>query len=153
MRGKSASAGRCCTTHAGWVRLQVLADPPWVDIEVTDTGVGIAPDQLQLIGEEFYQVGVPSNSTREGYGLGVSIVRRLVRLLAVELQVRSEPGKGSVFSVRLREALGGTLKAVLITGDTSSAVKDLSRDPNLRIVSKPVQAETFLVLVRDLLAA
>jgi hypothetical protein len=49
--------------------------------------------------------------------------------------------------------LGAPLKAVLITGDTSSAVKDLAHDPNLRIGSKPVQAEQFLELVRNLLAA
>jgi len=54
---------------------------------------------------------------------------------------------------RLREELGAPLKAVLFTGDTSAAVKDLAHDPNLRIVSKPVQAEAFLELVRALLAA
>jgi CheY-like chemotaxis protein len=54
---------------------------------------------------------------------------------------------------RLRQELGATLKAILITGDTSSAVKELAHDPNLRILSKPVQAEAFLELVRSLLAA
>jgi two-component system, sensor histidine kinase len=234
-------------TRAGWVRLRAVADPPWVNIEIMDSGIGIPPDQLQLIGEEFYQIGVPSNSTREGYGLGLSIVRRLIKLLALELRVSSEVGEGSVFCVRirqsaatpatdplqiapaaarnehavtasillveddpdvrnatrmllstegyevmtaaslaealqrvresratdllvtdfhlaagetgvqvisrLREELSAKLKAVLITGDTSSAVKELAHDPNLRIVSKPVQAEEFLGLVRDLLAA
>ena len=42
-------------------------------IEVRDTGVGIPPEQLGLIFEEFYQVGVPPNSSRDGYGLGLSI--------------------------------------------------------------------------------
>ncbi len=234
-------------TPAGSVRLHAVSDPPWVSIEITDTGIGIPADQLRLIGEEFYQIGVPSNSTREGYGLGLSIVQRLIRLLALELRVASETGKGSTFSVRLpqtaavpaperpqagpvrsreerdvdasillveddpdvrnatrmllrtegyqvttaasvaeavrslrenrrtdllvtdfhlaggetgvqvisrlREELGATLKAVLITGDTSSAVKELAQDPNLRIVSKPVQAEAFLELVRVLLVA
>jgi len=63
------------------------------------------PDQQRrLIGEEFYQIDVPSNSTREGYGLGLSIVGRLTKLLGLELQVRSELGKGSVFSIRLRQS-------------------------------------------------
>lgn len=91
-------------THSGSVRLHAVEDPPWVDIEVIDTGIGIAADQLELIGEEFYQVGVPSNSTREGYGLGLSIVRRIIKLLGLQLQVRSEAGRGSVFSVRLRKS-------------------------------------------------
>lgn len=93
-------------TRTGWVQLRAVADPPWVNIEIEDTGIGIPADQMQLIGEEFYQIGVPSNSTREGYGLGLSIVRRLIKLLALELQVRSEVGKGSVFSVRLRQVAG-----------------------------------------------
>ena len=102
-------------THEGSVRLHAVETPPWIDIEVIDTGVGIAADQLQLIGEEFYQIGVPSNSTREGYGLGLSIVRRIIKLLALQLQVRSEAGRGSVFSVRLRtsvEAVGGPIESV-----------------------------------------
>ena len=102
-------------THEGSVQLHAVETPPWIDIEVIDTGVGIAADQLQLIGEEFYQIGVPSNSTREGYGLGLSIVRRIIKLLALQLQVRSEAGRGSVFSVRLRtsvEAVGGPIESV-----------------------------------------
>ena len=66
-----------------------------------DTGVGIAADQLRLIYDEFYQVGVPTNSSRDGYGLGLSIVQRLVSLLGAELEVTSEPGKGSTFTLTL----------------------------------------------------
>ena len=53
-------------------------------------GIGIAADQLRLIFDEFYQVGIPANSSRDGYGLGLSIVQRLVALLGIELQVRSD---------------------------------------------------------------
>jgi len=53
---------------------------------------------------------------------------------------------------RLREESGTTLKAVLLTGDSSSAVRDLAQDPDLRLVSKPVQAEAFLEIVREQLA-
>jgi two-component system, sensor histidine kinase len=49
--------------------------------------------------------------------------------------------------------LGSLLKAVLMTGDTSSAIKDLPRDPYLRLASKPVQADELLTLLRALLAA
>jgi CheY-like chemotaxis protein len=53
----------------------------------------------------------------------------------------------------LRERLGVSLKAVLITGDTSSAIRDLPLDPWLRITSKPIKAEELLTLLRALLAA
>jgi CheY-like chemotaxis protein len=51
----------------------------------------------------------------------------------------------------LRAALNRPLKAVLLTGDTSSAIKDLPRDPLLRIVSKPVNADELLSLLRELM--
>jgi two-component system, sensor histidine kinase len=53
----------------------------------------------------------------------------------------------------LREILGISLRAVLTTGDTTSAIKQLPRDPFLRITSKPVNAEELLTLLRALLAA
>lgn len=235
-------------TRSGWVQLRAAAAPPWIMIEVVDSGVGIPADQIPLIGDEFYQVGVPSNSTREGYGLGMSIVRRLVKLLQLKLEIRSQIGQGSTFALqlpqaaadavadlseaantpmrepqvadsirillveddadvrnatrmllktegydvatasscdealrqtrecdrldllvtdfhlgvdvtgvqviaRLREAHDMSLKAILMTGDTSSVIKDLAKDPHLRVLSKPVRAEEFLALVRELLTS
>ncbi len=55
-----------------------------------DSGVGISAEHLPHIYDAFYQVGVAANSTREGYGLGLSIVQRLVKLLVVTLDVSSE---------------------------------------------------------------
>jgi CheY-like chemotaxis protein len=52
----------------------------------------------------------------------------------------------------LRDVLGQSLKAVLATGDTSTAIHDLPRDPHLRITSKPIKAEGLLTLLRALLA-
>jgi PAS domain S-box-containing protein len=234
-------------TREGWVRLRCLLDQAQVRIEVRDTGIGIPADQLDYIYDEFYQVGVAANVSRDGYGLGLSIVHRLVRLLDLRLEVRSEVGKGSAFSLvlppagartvpagaeaaeypmpaarlvasrvllveddaavrdatclllrvegyrvtavaslaqalreareherpdllvtdyhlgagdtgtqviaMLRERLGPAMKAVLITGDTSSAVKELARDAYLRIARKPVRADELLILLRELLAA
>ena len=53
----------------------------------------------------------------------------------------------------LREILGFALKAVLLTGDTSTAVRDLPRDTCFRVASKPIKAEELLTLLRALLAA
>ncbi|HXP97761.1 MAG TPA: CHASE3 domain-containing protein [Telmatospirillum sp.] len=70
-------------------------------IEVWDTGIGIAPDQLEVIFEEFYQVGNEERDRRHGLGLGLSIVQRLCGLMNCQLSVRSRLGKGTVFSVGL----------------------------------------------------
>ncbi|MGF6641144.1 hybrid sensor histidine kinase/response regulator [Paraburkholderia sp. MM6662-R1] len=66
-------------------------------IEVRDSGVGIAPQEHERIFEEFYQVENPQRDARQGHGLGLPTVRRLVGLLGGELQLRSAPGRGSVF--------------------------------------------------------
>ena len=68
-----------------------------LDIEVWDTGCGIADDQLEMIFEEFHQVA----DRQRGLGLGLNIAHRLSMLLDHEIRVRSWPGRGSVFSVSL----------------------------------------------------
>lgn len=67
---------------------------------VADTGIGIAPEQLEDIFSPFRQVGDLAK-TIEGTGLGLAISRKLVRLMGGELSVESEPGKGSAFSFDL----------------------------------------------------
>jgi PAS domain S-box-containing protein len=234
-------------TQSGSVELRCERADSRLRIEVRDTGIGIAADQAALIFDEFYQIGVSPNSSRDGYGLGLSIVQRIARLLEFKISVSSVPGIGSVFSFELpsarhsgvlakapdprvsaagaangasrvllvedepgvrnamrmllkiegysvttaasaaealvllrtpdanfdlvvtdyhlevgrtgtqvisaaREVLGDGLKAVLVTGDTSSAVRELKGDANLRITSKPINSDELLELVRSLLA-
>jgi len=89
-------------TRRGSVALRCLQQQPsLVRIEVLDTGIGIPGDQLRSIYDEFYQVGDPTNSSRDGYGLGLSIVQRLVALLDVKLDAHSQVGKGSRFALTL----------------------------------------------------
>jgi signal transduction histidine kinase/CheY-like chemotaxis protein len=68
-------------------------------IEVWDTGPGIPESERERIFEEFYQVGNPERDRRSGLGLGLSIVRRLARLLNLPLAVESRPGRGTRFCV------------------------------------------------------
>jgi signal transduction histidine kinase/ActR/RegA family two-component response regulator len=71
-------------------------------LEVRDSGIGIAPHEHELVFEEFYQVEQVSTMPRQGHGLGLSTVRRLVRLLGGELRLRSAPGQGTTVRVPLR---------------------------------------------------
>ncbi|MDE2261555.1 MAG: PAS domain S-box protein [Gammaproteobacteria bacterium] len=234
-------------TQRGWVRLRSAPSPAGgVCLEVTDSGIGIPADHLPYIYDEFYQVGVASNTSREGYGLGLSIVQRLVRLLGLKLEVRSEVGHGSTFMLEMpagareagqgiasapaaipaearpacarillvdddagvrnatamllrvegfevlcaaslaeaNEALskdpridvviadyhlqkgetgidviaaargvaGERLGAVLVSGDTSSTLRDVKASDRLRIASKPIRADELLSLVTELLS-
>lgn len=70
-------------------------------IQVWDTGIGIAPEHMDSIFEEYVQVGNPERDGTKGLGLGLAIARRLARLQETELVCRSRPGKGSVFEFRL----------------------------------------------------
>jgi two-component system CheB/CheR fusion protein len=88
-------------THTGGVRLSSARGAREVLIEVSDTGIGIDAAKLPHIYDEFYQIEPVGAVRREGYGLGLSIVRRLVELLGLGLEARSELGKGSVFMLRL----------------------------------------------------
>lgn len=90
-------------THRGTVGLRAIACGGTLEIEVTDTGVGIPPDQIEPVFEEFHQVDRGSHRP-EGLGLGLSIVRRIANLLALEVGVRSVPNQGTTRDQRLPSA-------------------------------------------------
>jgi signal transduction histidine kinase len=88
-------------TEQGAVRLTATAAGNQVELTVADTGTGIPAELQERIFEEFYQVpgGLAGRGT--GTGLGLPYARRLVSILGGDLRVDSEPGRGSVFTVRL----------------------------------------------------
>jgi PAS domain S-box-containing protein len=234
-------------TRRGSVRLRSAPSPAGVRLEVADTGIGIPTEHLPYIYDEFYQVGVASNTARGGYGLGLSIVHRLVRLLDLKLEVQSEVGLGSTFALEMpagvldtqqgtatafaagppdvqpasarillvddhagvrdatamllrvegfevlcaaslaeanqalrenqridlviadyhlqkgetgiqviaaaRAVAGERLGAILVSGDTSSTLRDVKSTDRLRIASKPIQADQLLSVIAELLSA
>jgi signal transduction histidine kinase len=77
---------------------------PWVVVRVEDTGIGIPSDQIACIFDPFTQVEGGHTRSSDGSGLGLTISRRLARLMKGDLTVRSELGKGSVFTLWLPEA-------------------------------------------------
>ena len=72
-----------------------------VEISVSDTGIGIAPDDQEAIFEEFRQVGTDYVRKREGTGLGLALTRKFIELHGGKIGVASELGKGSTFTVTL----------------------------------------------------
>jgi signal transduction histidine kinase len=72
-----------------------------ISIEVWDTGIGIPETKLPYIFEEFRQLGAPPRNQDRGFGLGLAIVERIVRLLDLGIDIRSRVGHGSCFALRV----------------------------------------------------
>jgi signal transduction histidine kinase len=94
------------TPEGGRVLLKAENESVHVVLTVTDTGVGIAPEDQELVFEKFRQSGNPLTRQHAGTGLGLSIVRELSKLLRGEVTLQSELGRGSTFTVRLPVQLG-----------------------------------------------
>jgi signal transduction histidine kinase len=91
------------TPEGGKVAVRAVRAAGAVEISVSDTGIGIAPEDQGAIFEEFRQVGSDYAHKREGTGLGLALARRFVELHGGQLRVESEPGKGSTFTFSIPE--------------------------------------------------
>ncbi len=88
-------------TEQGTVELAAWLDGDDVCFSVRDTGIGIDRDRLEAIFEPFWQVEDPMTRKAGGTGLGLSLARSFAQLLGGDITVESEPGRGSIFNVRL----------------------------------------------------
>ncbi len=88
-------------TVSGKVLLACRRRGDHIRIEVWDTGPGIPEDKQADIFEDFYQLGNAERDRKKGYGLGLSIVGRMAKLLGYGINVRSRLGKGSVFTISI----------------------------------------------------
>jgi signal transduction histidine kinase/CheY-like chemotaxis protein len=95
----------CKFTKGGEVSLRVTSvsidSQPWLEFAVADTGIGMTPEQIGRLFEEFTQADQSTARRYGGTGLGLAISRRLCRMMGGDVTVTSEPGKGSTFIVRL----------------------------------------------------
>jgi signal transduction histidine kinase len=94
----------CKFTKDGEVRLKarrVAHDRDWIEMAVADSGIGMTAEQQAKLFEEFTQANASTAQRFGGTGLGLAITRKLARMMGGDVTVASEPGKGSVFTVRL----------------------------------------------------
>ncbi len=82
-------------------RQQAENDRDWVSIAVTDTGIGMTPEQLGKLFQEFSQASSATASKYGGTGLGLAISRRFCQMMGGDIAVESEPGHGSTFTIQL----------------------------------------------------
>jgi adenylate cyclase len=99
----------CKFTKEGEVALRVrkVADRrDWVELAVADTGIGLTAEQQAKLFQEFIQADSLTARRYGGTGLGLALSRKLARMMGGDVTVTSEPGKGSVFTVRLPGSCG-----------------------------------------------
>jgi adenylate cyclase len=95
----------CKFTKQGEIKLRASREfsngRHWVELSVSDTGIGMTAEQQAKLFEEFTQADATTAQRFGGTGLGLAITRKLARVMGGDVTVTSEPGKGSVFTVRL----------------------------------------------------
>jgi len=101
-------------TQCGTVHLRVRAESSQLFIDIVDNGPGIAPEHLQRLFDDFYQVDNANHDQRQGVGLGLSIVQTICRLLDHTVAIDSRLGMGSTFTVQLARGVVTDFPADLI---------------------------------------
>ena len=114
-------------TQAGGVVVLARTRGQAVSVEVWDSGRGIDEKEVPRIFDEFYQVGNLERDRTKGLGMGLAIVRRIARLMKVQVQVHSRPGRGTVFRLLLPRAAMQTEKPLTEAGEGGRATSPLAR--------------------------
>jgi signal transduction histidine kinase/DNA-binding response OmpR family regulator len=115
------------------VRLEEEDGRAWIALAVTDTGIGMTPEQMSRLFQEFSQADASTTRRYGGTGLGLAISRHFCQMMGGDITVDSEPGRGSTFTIRLPR-----------TVETAAA-----QDVPAHAPSAAIGAETPLVLVVD----
>ncbi|MDB6077730.1 MAG: signal transduction histidine kinase [Akkermansiaceae bacterium] len=128
-------------TERGVVTLRVRQAPgSRVAFDVTDTGIGIALEQQRVIFDPFFQADGTTSRKYGGTGLGLSISRNLARLLGGEIQIASEPGKGSTFTLLIPQNYAGSIDAAGTT-EAGAAGRAAPQSTHEDDISAPLAAD------------
>ncbi len=126
-------------TMNGTITLEVSRPTGWVFFRVSDTGIGMTPEQSARLFEPFTQADASTTRKFGGTGLGLSITRRFCEMMGGTISVESQPGEGTVFTIGLPEDVGAAL-------DPPGAVTPVAGIPP---VAFPEQTSTCILVIDD----
>src|SRR5438876_7078542 len=144
----------CKFTKQGEVTLhvkKVVNGRNWIEFAVADTGIGMTPAQQAKLFEEFTQADSSTARQYGGTGLGLAITRKLARMVGGDVTVTSEPGKGSIFTVRLPGSADSKTRSSPGSGGRHSPNADcvlvIDDDATAReLIADHLKAERFSVV-------
>jgi CheY-like chemotaxis protein len=124
-------------TDAGTIRLtasrvSLNAQPSTLNFTISDTGIGMTPEQLSRLFQAFTQADSSTARKYGGTGLGLAITRQFCDLMGGSVEVQSEPGKGSIFTIRLPAEMTKTISPPAI--GSSPAIATASNGPCVLVI-------------------
>jgi PAS domain S-box-containing protein len=124
-------------THQGSIELSVSctreSNVVWMEVVVSDTGIGIREEDLEKLFSDYNQVDTKANRNIEGTGLGLAITKSLVNMMGGEIRAESEYGKGSTFRLRIWQGFVGDAP---IGAETAEKLRNFSYTEGKRIITK-----------------
>ena len=116
----------CKFTEHGAITLSVAREgidgAEWIDFHVADNGIGMSPEQTGKLFQAFTQADTSTTRRYGGTGLGLAISQKFCQMMGGDVTVTSEPGKGSVFTVRLPSDLTPS-RCILLPSDSGRAAE------------------------------
>ena len=139
-------------SDSGTITVRLSCNEQKAVIEVEDSGIGIAEDNLDIIFEPFRQTSEGYSRRYEGTGLGLTLTKRFVEILGGTLKVKSVLGKGSTFTVELPDNCFGTADAESFP-DSAAEILPVTKEKNnvklLLVEDEIVNGEVILRLLRE----
>jgi signal transduction histidine kinase/DNA-binding response OmpR family regulator len=127
------------TPHGGRIDIRWRRVDTWIEIDVSDSGIGIAKEDMDRLFIEFQQLDTTREQRQEGTGLGLALTRRFAELHGGQVKVKSELGKGSTFTLRLPLQATGLRNAAPVL--PAAGLVDASRPLVLVVDDSPEAAE------------
>ncbi len=140
----------CKFTREGVITLragrQGEGNGEWVLFQVSDTGIGITPEQMGRLFEAFSQADSSTTRLYGGTGLGLNITRKFCQMLGGDVTVESEPGKGSTFTIKLPAVMAGKPEITEKAGEKELAVTPRRAGQKLVLVIDDDRTSRDLIL-------